>query len=54
VGVGQLATTYVDGVRMSDKSVRFGPDLTWDVAQIQVLYGAQSTLQGRRDLHHHA
>lgn len=50
VGVGQLATTYVDGVRMSDKSVRFGPDLTWDVAQIQVLYGAQSTLQGRNAL----
>ncbi|PTS87662.1 hypothetical protein DBR17_05555 [Sphingomonas sp. HMWF008] len=50
VGVGQLATTYVDGVRMSDKSVRFGPDLTWDVSQIQVLYGAQSTLQGRNAL----
>lgn len=50
VGVGALSTTYVDGIRLSDKAVRFGPDLLWDVSSIEVLRGAQSTLQGRNAL----
>jgi outer membrane receptor protein involved in Fe transport len=49
-GYGQLGTLYVDGVRMADKSTRFGPDLLWDVSSIDVLRGAQSTLQGRNAL----
>ncbi|MBA4793887.1 MAG: TonB-dependent receptor [Phenylobacterium sp.] len=49
-GFGALGTLYVDNVRMSDKSTRFGPDLLWDVQSIEVLRGAQSTLQGRNAL----
>lgn len=49
-GFGQLGTIYVDGVRMGDKSTAFGPDLLWDVRSIEVLRGAQSTLQGRNAL----
>jgi outer membrane receptor protein involved in Fe transport len=49
-GYGQLGTLYVDGVRMADKSTRFGPDLLWDISSIDVLRGAQSTLQGRNAL----
>jgi outer membrane receptor protein involved in Fe transport len=49
-GYGQLGTLYVDGIRMADKSTRFGPDLLWDVSSIDVLRGAQSTLQGRNAL----
>ena len=49
-GFGALGTIYVDNVRMSDKSTRFGPDLLWDVQSVEVLRGAQSTLQGRNAL----
>ena len=49
-GFGALGTIYVDRVRMSDKSTRFGPDLLWDVQSVEVLRGAQSTLQGRNAL----
>lgn len=49
-GFGALGVIYVDNVRMSDKSTRYGPDLLWDVQSIEVLRGAQSTLQGRNAL----
>jgi iron complex outermembrane recepter protein len=49
-GFGALGTIYVDNVRMSDKSTRFGPDLLWDVQSVEVLRGAQSTMQGRNAL----
>jgi len=49
-GIGSLGTVYVDDIRLSDKSVRFGPDMLWDIDSIQVLRGAQSTLQGRNAL----
>jgi len=49
-GFGQLGTLYVDGVRLGDKSTAFGPDMLWDVRSIEVLRGAQSTLQGRNAL----
>lgn len=49
-GFGQLGVVYVDGVRMGDKSTAFGPDLLWDIRSIEVLRGAQSTLQGRNAL----
>jgi outer membrane receptor protein involved in Fe transport len=49
-GFGALGVIYVDNVRMSDKSTRYGPDLLWDIESVQVLRGAQSTLQGRNAL----
>lgn len=49
-GFGQLGTLYVDGVRLGDKSTAFGPDMLWDVRSVEVLRGAQSTLQGRNAL----
>lgn len=49
-GFGALGVIYVDNVRMSDKSTRYGPDLLWDIQSIEVLRGAQSTLQGRNAL----
>lgn len=48
--IGDLGVMYMDGVRMSQRGLRFGPDLAWDVASIEVLRGAQSTLQGRNAL----
>ena len=49
-GVGALGVFYIDGVRLSQRGLRFGPDLAWDIASIEVLRGAQSTLQGRNAL----
>jgi len=49
-GYGALATLYVDDVRMTDKSTRYGPDMLWDVQSVEVLRGAESTLQGRNAL----
>lgn len=49
-GFGALGTLYVDNIRMSDKSTQYGPDLLWDVNSIEVLRGAQSTMQGRNAL----
>jgi outer membrane receptor protein involved in Fe transport len=49
-GFGELGTEYLDGVRLVDRAIRYGPDLLWDVNNIDVLRGAQSTLQGRNSL----
>ncbi|MET4898326.1 TonB-dependent receptor [Sphingomonadaceae bacterium jetA1] len=49
-GYGALGTIYVDRVRLGDKATRFGPDLLFDVRAVEVLRGAQSTLQGRNAL----
>lgn len=49
-GSSPLAQIYVDDVTLSDQSVRFGAEGLWDVAQIEVLRGAQSTVQGRNAL----
>lgn len=49
-GYGALGTVYVDRVRLGDKATRFGPDLLFDVNAVEVLRGAQSTLQGRNAL----
>lgn len=48
--IGDLGVFYMDGVRLSQRGLRFGPDLAWDIASIEVLRGAQSTLQGRNAL----
>jgi len=49
-GSSPLAQIYVDDVTLSDQSTRFGAEGVWDVAQIEVLRGAQSTVQGRNAL----
>jgi iron complex outermembrane recepter protein len=45
-----LATTYIDGVAQTLQGARRGPLGAWDVAQIEVFRGPQSTSFGRNAL----
>tara|TARA_Y100000052_G_scaffold27404_1_gene35095 strand:- start:18417 stop:20924 length:2508 start_codon:yes stop_codon:yes gene_type:complete len=45
-----LAQIYVDGATLGDKAARIATDSIWDVDQIEILRGAQSTYQGRNAL----
>lgn len=50
-GTGLLVSTQVDGVALpSNQSTFFGPYSTWDLEQVEVLRGPQSTQQGRNAL----
>lgn len=49
-GSAPLAQIYVDGVTLGDQTTRFNADTIWDVDQVEVLRGAQSTVQGRNAL----
>jgi len=50
-GIGLVISTQVDGVAMPDNQATFfAPLSTWDVEQIEVLRGPQSTQQGRNAL----
>lgn len=49
-GSSPLAQIYVDDVTLGDQTTRFNADTIWDVAQVEVLRGAQSTVQGRNAL----
>ncbi len=49
-GSAPLAQIYVDDVTLGDQTTRFNADHIWDVSQIEVLRGAQSTVQGRNAL----
>ncbi|MXO66197.1 TonB-dependent receptor [Altericroceibacterium endophyticum] len=45
-GNGALATVYIDGAPMPTTVLHAAPTDTWDVAQVEIFRGPQSTLQG--------
>ncbi|MFZ5737128.1 MAG: TonB-dependent receptor [Pseudomonadota bacterium] len=45
-GDAPLATVYVDGAALPPEILAAGPTDTWDVAQVEIFRGPQSTLQG--------
>jgi len=49
-GSGGLASVYVDGAPIPERHLNSTPLDLWDVAQVEVLRGPQSTLQGRNSL----
>ena len=49
-GSGGLATVYVDGAPIPERHLNTTPLDLWDVAQVEILRGPQSTLQGRNAL----
>lgn len=49
-GQGVTSNVYLDGAPISNEALFFGFDSLWDVAQVEVLRGPQSTVQGRNAL----
>jgi len=49
-GDGELGVLYIDGVAYLGFASRFGPKQLWDVEQVEVLRGPQSTNVGRNAL----
>ena len=50
-GTGLLVSTQIDGVALpSNQATFFGPYSVWDLEQVEVLRGPQSTQQGRNAL----
>ncbi|WP_262694450.1 TonB-dependent receptor [Kordiimonas aquimaris] len=50
IGRGDLATIYVDGSPLPRNATLVGPIDVWDLQQVEVFRGPQSTLQGRNTL----
>ncbi|MEM9556055.1 MAG: TonB-dependent receptor [Acidobacteriota bacterium] len=49
-GAGELGSYYVDGVALTGFAKRFGPMQLWDVDQVEILRGPQTTNVGRNAL----
>ncbi|MEM6413225.1 MAG: TonB-dependent receptor [Pseudomonadota bacterium] len=49
-GQGVTSNVYLDGAPISSLALGVGLDSVWDIAQIEVLKGPQSTVQGRNAL----
>jgi outer membrane receptor protein involved in Fe transport len=49
-GAGELATVYFDGTALNSQAVSTSALETWDLAQVEIFRGPQSTLQGRNAL----
>ncbi|MEL6243805.1 MAG: TonB-dependent receptor [Pseudomonadota bacterium] len=49
-GDGELGSIYLDGVAYTGFATRFGPRDLWDVQQVEILRGPQSTNVGRNAL----
>ncbi|MQP63732.1 TonB-dependent receptor plug domain-containing protein [Niveispirillum sp. SYP-B3756] len=49
-GSGSMATVYVDGAVMPRRATAFNSINMWDVKQVEILRGPQSTMQGRNAL----
>ena len=49
-GSSSLASIYIDGAVQSHRTVQNSALSVWDVAQVEILRGPQSTLQGRNTL----
>lgn len=49
-GLADLATMYVDGAPVARTAAFSGPLDMWDIKQVEILRGPQSTLQGRNTL----